>query len=336
MREPGRADALQLTEPGRLEVVALGQRELLPGEARVHVEAAGICGSDIHGFAGLNDRRPVGVVMGHETVGRVLEGGDPRRGLGPGARVAINPILACGRCEACGRGEENLCEARRIFGCVPGLPGGLATEITVPAASLVAVDESADLRGVVLAEPFAVATHAVRIADIQRGERVLVVGGGPIGFAVALALGDRGVDLAVSEPTPERRAALAAFGIPTCEPAGVADRGPCDVAFECVGVAATFRAAVDAVRTGGRVIALGIADREIPVPAAALVIGERRLIGSSAYTAADFAASVALVSTHAARLAVLVEAVPTLEGMARAFQGYRDGTRTAFKTAYLP
>jgi threonine dehydrogenase-like Zn-dependent dehydrogenase len=328
--------ALKLIAPARLEVVAVAARPLRGDEARVRVEAAGICGSDIHGFSGHNDRRPVGVVMGHETVGRITEGERPELDLVVGARVVVNPIVACGSCQACRRKQENLCDARRLFGCAPELPGGLATEIIVPITNLVPVDGELDVRGLVLAEPFAVGQHAVRISGVAASDRVLVIGGGAIGFAVAIALRARVERVVVCEPAADRRTLLEGFGFATCDPEEVGGAGPYDAAFECVGWDTTFRAAIDAVRTGGTVIALGIADPVLTMPAAELVIGERRLLGSSAYTMEDFVRSIEQVSVLAESLAPLVDAVPTLEGMAAAFAQYRDGTRSAFKTALIP
>src|SRR2546428_3018655 len=96
--------------PRRLAVEEADPLPVGPGEVRVAVRAVGVCGSDVHGYAGVNARRVPGMVMGHEAVGTVTELGDGVGELGVGTVVAINPITSCGECELCLDGLENLCE----------------------------------------------------------------------------------------------------------------------------------------------------------------------------------------------------------------------------------
>lgn len=329
--------ALILTAQRRLELLDRCAAELLNGEVRLRVEAAGICGSDVHGFAGLNDRRPVGVVMGHETIGRVVE---VKTGaitsLQVGNLVAVNPVVSCGECARCSDGRDNLCDRRRLYGCSLELDGGLASEMVVRAENCVLVEEQANLLGLAWIEPMAVGTHAVRKAEAQLGSRVLVIGGGPIGIATSLAwMVENGVSPLISEPAENRRLLAESLGIPTCSPADLEDmQAHFDVAVECVGSGATVRSAVASVRAGGTIVCLGLAESEVAIPAVPLVVGERRLIGSSAYTKEDFGVTARWVASRSEELAALANPI-SLDAMPGAFAGYVTGELQAMKTLYI-
>jgi threonine dehydrogenase-like Zn-dependent dehydrogenase len=293
-----------------------------PGEAVLEVIAAGICGSDVHGYAGVNARRPAGTVMGHEVAGRVSSTGDI---------VAVWPILACGACASCAAGRAHLCEARRLYGCTPELPGGFATTLTVPASSLVPLPEGVPPEWGALVEPLAVGHHAIALAGPGPGDRMSVIGGGPIGIAAAIAARRAGVeDLVVVEPMSSRRDTLAALGLDAVAPED-APRGV-DVVAECVGHTHTVAAAIAASRPGGTVVCIGIADPEVPLPWAPVVIEERRLVGSSAYTLDEFRAVAASLAGGDVDFGRLIERRIGLEEVGVAFDDYVAGRTSAIKT----
>jgi len=328
-------EAVVLTAPGTLEVVQRVSRPLGFGEVRLRVDAAGICGSDVHGYAGLNDRRPVGVVMGHETIGTVIETSEGST-LGVGTRVAVNPVVACDACDQCRAGRDNLCVQRRLYGCCLEFDGGLATDMVVRVANCVRVDARADVLGLALIEPMAVGTHAVQLARVRSGSEVLVLGGGPIGIAAALASMNAGASVLISELMPGRRELAEKLGATTCVPEELrAATTEFELAFECVGVAQTVHDAITNVPPGGTVICLGLAGTTMEVPAAPLVVQERRMLGSSAYTNEDFAETARSVAAHAGNLASLVEHTVGLAEMPQVFADYHDGRLSAMKTLYL-
>lgn len=328
-------EAVVLTAPGTLELVQRASRPLGSGEVRLRVDAAGICGSDVHGFAGLNDRRPVGVVMGHETIGTVIEKSDGST-LEVGTRVAVNPVVACGTCDQCRADRDNLCVQRRLYGCCLELDGGLATDMVVRAANCVPVNASADILGLALIEPMAVGTHAVRLAEVRSEPQVLVLGGGPIGIAVALASMNAGAAVLISEPMPGRRELAEKLGAATCAPEELRTvTTEFELAFECVGAAQTVHDAITNLPPGGTVICLGLAGATMEVPAAALVVHERRMLGSSAYTHEDFAETARSVAAQAGNLASLVEHTVSLVKMPQVFADYHGGRLSAMKTLYL-
>ncbi|MET0693472.1 MAG: alcohol dehydrogenase catalytic domain-containing protein, partial [Propionibacteriaceae bacterium] len=124
-----------------------------PRDVILRVEVAGICGSDLHGYRGLNDRRRPGTVMGHELSGTVEQVGPEvdRSWLGRG--VTVNPILGCDHCPACRSGNPQRCSSKALLGCVPEHPGAFAELVRVPASALLAWTGSGPLSWAAFTEP---------------------------------------------------------------------------------------------------------------------------------------------------------------------------------------
>jgi 2-desacetyl-2-hydroxyethyl bacteriochlorophyllide A dehydrogenase len=323
---------LVLVGPNRLTLHEAPSPAPGAGEVVLEVVATGICGSDVHGYVGVNARRPPGTVMGHEVTGRVVDGGDTAAIAGQS--VAVWPIVACGACPSCRDGRAHLCEARRLYGCTPALAGGFATTMIVSAENLVPVPEGVPREWGALVEPLAVGHHAIAIAGIEPGARLTVIGGGPIGIAAAVAARRLGVqELVVVEPLEHRREKLAALGLPSTTP----DDAPqgVDVVVECVGHAATVHAAIAASRPGGTIVCVGIADPEIAVPWVPLVIEERRLVGSSAYTLDEFRAVAASLAAGDVDFGLLIERRIGLDELPAAFADYAAGRTSAIKTVMV-
>lgn len=301
-----------------------------PGEAAIAVTAAGVCGSDVHGYAGLNDRRAPGTVMGHEATGRVVAVGEGVE-LAVGTQVALWPVLACGACDTCTGGRPHLCRERRLYGCIPELPGAFATTLLARAENLVPIPQDVPAEWGALVEPLAVGHHALTLAPPRAGDTVVVIGGGAIGIAAALAARRAGAgEVVIVEPVEQRRETLAALGLRAVVP----EDAPSDVelAVECVGYEATVQAAVAATRPGGTVVCVGLAAPEVRVPMVPLVIEERRLLGSSAYTLEDFRAVAAALRDDGVDLAPMIERRVALAELPEVFEDYASGRETAVKT----
>lgn len=323
---------LVLDGPSRLRLEDAALPRLAPGHARIEVAAAGICGSDVHGFAGLNGRRPPGVVMGHEVGGVVVAVADEQPGaFAPGELVVVNPIVACGRCAACERGDEHLCERRMLYGCTTALAGGFAELMDVRVENLVRFEGAAPREWGALVEPLAVGVHAVERARARGGERAVVVGGGPIGLACALAASRAGIDATLSEPVAARRRTAAALGIATCTPDAASAAGPFELVFECVGLQSTVAAALALSGAGARIVCVGLAEPSLSVSAEALVIDERALLGSSAYSRAAFASTAAWVAGGTLDLAPMVAERRALADLPAAFAALAAGAAPAGK-----
>jgi 2-desacetyl-2-hydroxyethyl bacteriochlorophyllide A dehydrogenase len=308
------------------------------GEITVSVHSVGVCGSDVHGYAGVNSRRVPGMVMGHEAVGTVAGVGDGVEGLSPGDRVAINPLIPCSACEFCQAGDDNVCESRRIYGCILELPGAYADAFRVRAANAVPFLGEAPLEWGALVEPLSVGARGAKQGQVGPETEVLVIGGGPIGIGAALAARRRGASqVVVSEPQAHRRALAEQLGFETFDPSTgdpLPNRFP--IAIECVGHSATLAAALGAVPPKGTVVFVGLAEETVDLPATPLMTGERVIIGSSAYSHADFRETTAWVAEGETDLSPIIEKRVDLDGLPAVFAGYADGSLHALKTVLQP
>jgi len=233
------------------------------GEVLVRVSAVGICGSDLHWWTegSIGDARLARpLVLGHEGAG-VIAGG-PRRGQ----RVAIDPAIPCESCRACRDGYRNLCYRIRFAG--HGETDGMLRELMPWPEHLVhpLPDEVSDAAGALL-EPLGVALHALGLGHLPFGGAAAVVGCGPIGLLLVQLLRAAGTSRVLAiEPLAHRREAAIGFGADEVpDPADWASALSgfgADVAFELAGTDAAVRAAMEAVRPGGRVVLGGIPDAD--------------------------------------------------------------------------
>ena len=165
--------ALMLTAERKLQVVELPVP--LPkedGEVLVRVRAVGVCGSDLHGYLGHTGRRIPPLVMGHEAAGEVVAVGPGVEHLVPGSRVATNTVASCGHCGQCVTGNRSLCDRRRILGM--NAPGAYAEYFVWLETSLLELPNRLSFELAALAEPLAIALHAVGIASLRVQDAVFI------------------------------------------------------------------------------------------------------------------------------------------------------------------
>jgi threonine dehydrogenase-like Zn-dependent dehydrogenase len=317
-----------------------------PGEVLVEIVATGICGSDIHGYTGENGRRHPGQVMGHETVGRVHSGG---WGTGstpsPGTLVTVNPVIACGECPACRRGAEQACARRQVIGVAPDIVAAFAQYMVAPARNVVALPDSMPDEYGALVEPLAVGYHAALRGGCGGDDRVLVVGGGPIGQACAIAAQRLGVDrVVVSEPSASRRGVVAALGATPVDPTAVPLEEavvdvlgePATLVLDAVGTSRTLGDALTASALGSRIVLVGMGAPKVELAAYAVSTEERTVVGSFSYSAADFRDTAEWVGRVPDQLTHLVDGRVDLHGAPDAFRELGEGTSAKSKVLVFP
>jgi (R,R)-butanediol dehydrogenase/meso-butanediol dehydrogenase/diacetyl reductase len=272
--------------PGRPLVIAeVEAPRPEPTDLLVKVRACGICGTDLH-LSAVADRSggmaPLsgGAIMGHEFCGEVVEVGSQAPGdWHQGDRICALPYIACGHCLNCLAGRGHRCQSA-VFGGMGQLGGAYADYVRVGGAEALALPSGVDYRRGALVEPLAVGLHAVRAAELRPGDAVLIVGGGPIGLAVALwcrFFGARHV--VVSDLLPGRLDKAAAMGATEGIDAGkenvigrykqIAGNRP-EAVFDCVGVPGSQQLAMDYAPLNGRLIVAGVCmrpDNIMPVKA---------------------------------------------------------------------
>lgn len=304
------------------------------GEVLVRVEAVGICGSDMHAYHGHDERRPAPLVLGHEAAGVIV--GGPRAGQ----RVAVNPLVTCGRCEFCLDGRSHLCPSRQIIS-MPPRPGAFAELTRIPESNVVELPPWMTMTAAALAEPVAVAWHAARngVGLLQRplaAARCVVLGGGAIGLATALVLVHFGAkDVWVAEPNAGRRATVAEAG-PLCAYAPDAD-GACPDAtahlvMDAVGSNATRASACRLARPGGVIVHVGLLPGQEGLDVRRITLQEITLVGCYCYTPVDFTETVATLAAGQLGPLTWVEERPLADGV-QAFRDLDAGTVSAAKIA---
>ena len=190
-----------------------------PGFVELKVAYTGICGTDLHILHGMMDKRvKVPAVIGHEMSGTVLAVGEGVDGWAVGDHAVVMHLDWCGGCHACRTGNSHVCYNLNFLGI--DLPGSMQGRWTVPAGALVRIPLQLPLETAALVEPTAVAVHDVRRSGLRSGEKVLVVGAGPIGLLVASVAGAAGADVTVVELNPERRSIAEGLGVRALDPAG--------------------------------------------------------------------------------------------------------------------
>jgi threonine dehydrogenase-like Zn-dependent dehydrogenase len=333
---------LELKEFRQLVVADRDKPAAGPGEVLIDVVATGICGSDIHGYTGENGRRVPGQVMGHETVGRIAAfgPGTDHSGLAVGQPVTFNPLISCNACEACTAGQQQHCPERTVIGVNPAIVSAFAEQVAVPANNVVVLSAETPIRYGALVEPLAVAFHAVRRARVGSGQKVLVIGGGPIGQSVILAaLQEGAARVLVSEMDPARRALCERLGATALDPAiapldqqvRAAFGKLADTTVDAVGIKPTMASALDATKFGGVVSLVGMGSPELAFSAYRVSTEEREIVGSFCYNNQDFRDAAAWVDQGSPVLAELISREVALEDADAAFAGLAAADGTAGK-----
>jgi 2-desacetyl-2-hydroxyethyl bacteriochlorophyllide A dehydrogenase len=325
-------DALVYRGP---QALALEQRqtpEPAPGEVLVRVQACGICGTDLRIAAGTHRAYPDGTVRvpGHEIAGVVEAVGDGAP-LACGDRVFVAPNVGCGTCDQCLAGRVNLCRTPQALGITRD--GGLATHLLAAAdvvaqGNLLPVPADADAAAVAVVEPLACVLRGQRPCRISAGDRVLIVGAGPIGLLHLLAARAREPgEIVVSEPSAARRRRAAEQGADrVVEPGELS--GAFDVVIVAAPAAAAQAAALELAAPGGRVNFFAGLPRDgsrVELDTNLVHYKELVVTGTTACTTEDCREALELVLSGAVDAGRLVTARRPLADVADAFAAARSG-----------
>jgi len=306
------------------------------GMSLVKVEAAGICGSDMHAYHGHDARRVPPMILGHEVAGTVVEG-DMK-----GQRVAVNPMLTCNTCRECLEGNPNRCATRDLIGL--GRAGGFAEYLAIENANLFPITTDITSANASLMEPAAVSLHAVVQAEraLTRPiseSRTLVIGGGAIGVLAALVLKQKGArEIVMAETNALRRQTLDTLNCgETYNPleGAAPDDDHFDLVVDAVGSGHTRKLASEKIRAGGVISHIGLQDNEAGLDTRKLTLQEIIFIGHYTYTPTDLKAALNLLASGSLGSLDWVEARPLSEGAA-AFNAIHTGETASPKIVLLP
>lgn len=333
--------ALVFNGPMDMTVEDVAEPAAGPEDVILDVLAVGICGSDVHGYAGTTGRRQPGMVMGHEACGRIASAGASVGSWASGQTVTFNPVLGCGRCRMCAAGLTNRCLDRRVIGVEPAIVGAFAERIAVPAANL---HPAADVTAATLAEPLAVGLNAVRQLDLAGVSSLAVVGAGMIGLACLWAARREGVgEVYVGDIDPAKVGRVQAAGgtalalAGTSLPEALREHGAAmvDAVIDATGLSQTSSDALRATRPGGRVCLVGMASPVLQLPAYDIATAERSVVGSFCYTQDTFAECARAVSAGEVDPQQFVDHTVTLDEAPDAFRELASGGRSSVKTTVV-
>ena len=283
----------------------------LEGEIIVDLSHCGICGSDMHAWHGHDERRVPPLVLGHEATGIA------RSGKFQGQRVALNPLMTCGKCEFCKSGNEHLCPQRELIGM--RVPGAFAESVAIREDNLFKLPDHLSFDEAALAEPLAVCVHAVKIGlkTVAKSKpSAIVLGGGAIGLLCAKVLGLSGVsDLRIAETNELRRNMLAS--VTPASPYNPVEKNPetkVDIVIDCVGSGITRNSSCELVKPGGAIIHVGLQDNDPGLDTRFLTLQEVAFIGSYCYTNDDFAEALKMLADGSVSRKGWTEIRPLSEG----------------------
>ena len=333
-----------ITSAKQLNIKDIEEPKLENGDVLIAVKKTGICGSDIHYWeAGA----PVGMVMGHEYVGTVL---DPNgcEDLKVGDRVTALPISPCGHCSACLSGNPQYCLEtwNHATGLSLDYPGGLAPKMKIRSDMIIKVPDSVSDEEAAMVEPTAVGLHAIHLADIKVGDKVLIIGGGIIGLVSAMfaksegasyvalsetnaARGQKSVDLQVADEWFDAKENILEKMYQKI-PNGF------DKVIECCGNAPAVSTALSAVKPGGSVILVGVSLGPIQVPTAIAVTRELTVKGAIAYTKDEFKTCIDLMANKQIDVLKFLSKTVGLSQVQASYEELTSGTSDVIKILVDP
>ncbi len=325
------------------ELTDIEEPKAEPGKVLIDVKKTGICGSDIHYWvAGA----PVGLVMGHEYCGIVTDPAD-REDLKVGDRVTALPISPCGHCKACLSGNVQYClnTWTHATGLSLDNPGGLAPKMAIRSDMVMKVPDNISDEEVAMVEPTAVGLHAVHLADVKVGDKVLVIGGGIIGLVSAMFAKKEGAShVAVAETNPARGQKAVSLGVADefldAKDEKFVDNamamGGYDIVIECCGNSAAVTTAISSARPGGTVVLVGVSLGPVTIPAVTAVMHELKVLGAIAYTKEEFQTCIDLMAANQIDVLKFVGEIVGLDQVQASYEKLTSGESDVVKILVDP
>ena len=313
--------------------------KLVKGESIIKVSASGICGSDMHAYHGKDERRIPPLILGHEISGIIDEGKET------GKKVVLNPLITCGSCHYCGNGREHLCQKRIILGMNKPIvrQGGFAEYVSIPDKNIYELPKNLDIREAPIAEPCAVALHAVELGEKElfksgKDIKVLVIGAGAIGLLCGLILSKikNYKNIVIVDPNDKRLNEslkyLDADGFNPESKSIVNDHF--DIVFDTVGLEATRQQAIRCIKPGGIIIHIGLTEPSGTFNFRKTTLQEITFIGTYCYTNKDFEKTLSILNNKKIGTLDWIEFRKLKEGSS-AFKEIHNGKCTSPKIILL-
>ena len=311
-----------------------------PGETLIKVKASGICGSDMHAYHGNDERRIPPLILGHEVSGTSLDGKYKNKD------VVINPLISCEKCDYCKNQREHLCPERTMIGMSTPIKreGGLAELVSVPEKNIFEVPKKLSIKEAALAEPAAVALHAVLLAEQNLKKplsecKILIQGAGAIGLLCGLVLNKekKTTDIIMSDPNKKRLDECAKYlkaNFVSPNDKSIKENN-FDLILESVGLEVTRHQAIKSIRPGGTIVHIGLTQPSGTFNFKKLTIQEITLVGTYCYTNMDFQKTLEILTEKKLGDLGWIEYRDLKKG-SEAFNEIHNGTCVAPKIILIP
>lgn len=323
--------------------------EIKNDEVLIAVKAASICGSELHAYEGISKRREevhgVPLVMGHEFSGEVAEVGKNVKNVAVGDRVAVNPIVTCGKCEQCMAGQTNICKNFRLLGL--HVNGAFAEYVPIVAENCYKIPDSMTFEEASLTEPCSVGVHAVNITPLKLGDDVVVLGAGTIGLMALQAAKLAGAGRIFATDTLDYRLDMAKkIGAdevinaknedPVEKIMELTDNGGVDAVLEAVGSETTVQQGLALLKKGKTMTVIGMMKKMMELPMLDVSVKEVKIQGDYGYTKQDFISSLKLIATKKMNVKQTITHVLPLDDIAKGFELLAQKKENAIKVIVKP
>ena len=311
-----------------------------PGETLIKVKASGICGSDMHAYHGNDERRIPPLILGHEVSGTSLDGKYKNKD------VVINPLISCEKCDYCKNHREHLCPERTMIGMSTPIKreGGLAELVSVPEKNIFEVPKKLSIKEAALAEPAAVALHAVLLAEQNLKKplsecKILIQGAGAIGLLCGLVLNKekKSTNIIMSDPNKKRLDECAKYlkaNFVSPNDKSIKENN-FDLILESVGLEVTRHQDIKSIAPGGTIVHIGLTQPSGTFNFKKLTIQEITLVGTYCYTNMDFQKTLEILTEKKLGDLGWIEYRDLKKG-SEAFNEIHNGTCVAPKIILIP
>jgi 2-desacetyl-2-hydroxyethyl bacteriochlorophyllide A dehydrogenase len=341
--------SVYINAPGQVEIRETPMPVRKKGEALLKLLYGGICGSDLGSYRGTFAYFSYPRIPGHEFSAQIVDIDENEYGLEKGMIVTCNPYFNCGSCYSCRRGLVNACMDNQTMGCQRD--GAFSEYITMPLARIYD-GKGLDPRTLAAIEPFCISYHGVQRANIQKGDKVLVIGAGTIGVLAACAAKALGGEIYLCDVAPDKlRYAMDTFGFAGTilnvhpqalqkaveEITGATTIGGStaglgfDVCIEAVGLPETFQNCIDAAAFGGRVVLIGIGKRNLDFNFSLIQKKELNVYGSRNALKKDFTELIDLVNSGEVDLGKIITHIYPLDQIGQALADFDQNSGQMLK-----
>ena len=331
--------ALVYTDTQKLIYKEENNPKTIDGESIIKISASGICGSDMHAYHGKDNRRVPPLILGHEISGVIDKGKDI------GKEVVLNPLITCRKCDYCKNAREHLCKKRIILGMNRPIErqGGFAEFVSIPERNIYNLPKGLNIKEAPIAEPTAVALHAVELGEKAilkdiKDAKALVIGGGAIGLLCGLILSKlkKCKDIIIVDPNNKRLKECSKYleANPVNPESNVIAENGFDIVFDTVGLEITRQQSIKSIKAGGTIIHIGLTQPSGNFDFRKTTLQEITFIGTYCYTNKDFKNTLEILSKKQLGSLAWIQYRKLKDG-AKAFKDIHDGSCSAPKIVLL-